>query len=168
MTELRTIFDDTFTMLNIVATEEQKETAFRNTSREFFSYVSPVLMIPNEKYIDVTSAIDITIGYGYEDDIDIFNVGIGDFKIVEISELDEFVALRIKPVGNGLFYLEDGYIGAFQQVTEYFLKKLEKDNMRMLKSAGIDDGEGFEVEDIQTIRDYLRKEFGVTTAGLVM
>lgn len=167
MTQLRQLFDDTFNMLNSVATATQQELAFKNASREFFSYVFPIIYITNVKYEEVTISVGEDIVMGFEDTGDILGLGIGDFTVVEVIYLENKVAFRIKPNSFSDFLLNDSYIGSYQYVVEYMLKKVERNNMKMLKSAGIDDGESIDVEDISQIRDYLKKEFGVTAVGLV-
>ncbi len=168
MTLLKELFDDTFNMLNIVATDPQKDGAFKNSCREFFSYVRPVFFIPQETYDLVLETVTTNTLCGLKDTTDAFGLEVGSFEIVEFSQLTDCVGIRVKPLDFNTFKLEDGYTGAFNYVVEYMLKKVERNNMKMLKSAGIDDGEGFETEDISVIRDYLKKEFGVTTVGLVM
>jgi len=166
MTLVSEIFTDTFTMLNIVATPEQKDNAFKNASREFFSYVSPIIFISNTRWEEIIEAEEV--GCNFIDDDDSLNLNIGSFKIIEIAQMNDCVGIRVKPLDYDDFKLDDGYIGAYQFVAGFFLRKVERDNMRMMKSAGIDDGEGFQEEDIQAVRDYLRKEFGITAVGLVM
>jgi len=167
MTKLKELFEDTFNMLNIIATDTQKEAVFRTSCREFFSYVAPVHFIEFETYNNAVNAKGESIKCGFVDDSNLLSLGMGSIKIIETASLNDCIGVRIKPMDYDIFMLEDGYTGAFQQVVEFMLKKLECDNMRMLKSAGIDDGEGFENEDINALRDYLRKEFSIETARLV-
>lgn len=168
MTELRQLFDDTFSMLNIVATPTQEEMAFKNASREYFSYVYPIFFIPTLDYELIVLDLGEEVVMGFEDRGNLMGRDMGDFKVMEAITLTDYKAFRVKPINTASFALEDSYVGSFQYVCEYILKKIERDNMRMLKSAGIDDGEGFEIEDISQVRDYLKKEFGVTAVGLVM
>lgn len=169
MTPIQELFDDTFTMLNAVATDPQKAVVFKTASREFFSYVYPIFFITFEQYNTVLLTVtEEELRTNYEDTTNIFNLSVGNIEIVELIKLTDCVAIRVKPLDYATFKLEDGYSGAYQYVVEYMLKKLERDNMSMLKSAGIEDNESLEVEDIATIRDYLKKEFGITTVGLVL
>ncbi|WP_294958815.1 hypothetical protein [Sulfurovum sp.] len=168
MTALRTLFDDTFAMVNIVSTPEQADTAFRNTCREFFSYVRPVFFIPQGTYDAILEAINVNTVCGFKDTSNLFGLDVGSFEVSEMVQLDDCVGIRVKPLDYDTFKLDDGYTGAFCYIAEYMGKKVEKNNMNMLKSAGIDNGDGFEIEDISVIRDYLKKEFGITAVGLVM
>ncbi len=169
MTLLQDLFNDTFSMLNVVATDTQKAVVFKTASREFFSYVAPIFYITYDTYNAILLTVpEETLRNNYSDTTDIFGLGIGNIKIVDLVKLDESVALRVKPLDYATFKLEDGYTGAYQYVIEYMLKKLERDNMSMLKSAGIEDNESIDVDDITVMRDYLKKEFGIAVVGLVM
>lgn len=164
MTSTRTIFDNTAISLNIVATTEQLNAVFASASREFFSYVYPVAFVSYEKLEE----IDLTLYEGYIDNADTLGLGMGNFTVKEYSPLIENVAIRVEPLDVLQFSLPNNYAGAFQYVSEYFLSKVEKENMDILRSSGIDNLDGGEVIDLQQIREYLRREFGVTAVGLVM
>ncbi|NOR58052.1 MAG: hypothetical protein GQ474_05965 [Sulfurimonas sp.] len=168
MTQLKTIYDESAVTLNIVATDIQLNAVFNMATREFFSYVYPIFFIQEEDFERIQNSIEETIKYGYKDTTDALEVGAGDFKVMELVRLDDLIGMRVKPLNYNAFLLEEGYSGAFQFCCEFFLHKIEKENMSMLKSAGIEDNESYDTQDINTLRDYLRKEFGVTTAGLII
>lgn len=164
MTSTRTIFDNTATSLNIVATDTQLDAVFSSISREFFSYVYPVEFV---SYVKLEE-LGITLYDGYVDNNDVLGLGMGSFKIKELSALIDGYGIRVEPVDIEVFSLPNNYAGAFQYVSEYFLSRIEKENMDVLRSAGIDNVETTEPIDLLQIREYLRKEFSITTVGLVM
>lgn len=166
MTLVKDIFNSTHTMLNIVATADQLSNAYLVAYREFFAIVTPTIFIRNDIVAELLEA-GIELTEGLEDTTDALGLGIGAFRIVETVEMIDHTAILIKPMDPETFKLDFNYVGAFQYVSEFFLKKVERDNMRMLKSAGIDDGEMFEEGDIIALRDYLKQSFSVISVGLV-
>ncbi|MGW8169641.1 MAG: hypothetical protein ACWGHH_06520 [Sulfurovaceae bacterium] len=157
MQALRDIFEKTLGTLNIVATPEQAENAFTVACREFFSYVTPLYEVP---LID-----GLTIGGEIINDE--LGLGIGKFRITSVTDILIGYMIGVKPIDYSDFKIDYGYMGAFQYVCEYMLKKVERDNYLMIKSAGIEEPETIDVENIAELRDYLKKEFSITPAGLI-
>ena len=162
------IYDNFCEMLNVVITPQQKEAIYQSTMREFFSYVKPIVILSNA-YVSELEANGIKIESGFKDEANILGLSIGSYSIASVNKLSDETFIRTQPVNyTGDYKMEDTYAGAFQMVAEHFFKKVEKDNYGMLQSGGINMEEHIEIEDINQLRDYLRKEFGVIAGSTII
>lgn len=159
MRELRDIFDNKSQMLNITATIQQLDAVFQVSCDEFFSYVSPIY--------STISTDDLTLLIGSTIENNELGLGIGKFKLLNAVQTLSQWLLVVKPADIDNFTLNYGYIGQFQYVCEFFLKTVEKDNLLMLRNAGIEEPESIDIENIDTLRDYLKKEFACESSNLI-
>jgi len=164
----RDIYDNICTMLNVVITDAQREAIYQSTMREFFSYVKPIVTLSNVR-VEELEANGVKIERGYKDVNNTLGLDIGEYSIASVDKLSDQTFIRTQPIDYaGDYKMEDTYAGAFQMVAEHFFKKVEKDNYGMLQSGGISMEEHIEVEDINQLRDYLRKEFGIIVGSTVI
>lgn len=157
----REIFDNVINMVNIVLTNTQKDAAFVTVSSTFFSYVKPVFFLNPKTVPDEVVA-------GYQDTVNALGLGVGGFEVIDRHDLSKEVALRVVPVDIADFNLPFSYHAAFQYLTDYYAKQIEKDNYGMLTSAGINMEEHIEVESFSEIREYLIKEFSVEVGSTII
>lgn len=161
LTLLRNLYDTQVNALNIVASVEQLDAGFSLASNEFFSVVFPMHEVPH----DHPDASLLT--QGFEDTSNVFSFNIGGYIVKEFFSLVSTYAVRVEPIDIGDFKLYHTYSSDYNRVCRYYLKQIEKDNMMMLKGAGIDQVMYEDVEDIQIIKDDLYKKYGVTYSYLV-
>ena len=162
------IYNNFCTMLNVVITPQQKAAIYHSTMREFFSYVKPIVILSNKRIAEL-EASGVNIESGFKDETNILGLGIGSYSIASVDKLSDQTFIRTQPIDyDGDYKMEDTYAGAFQMVAEHFFKKVEKDNYGMLQSGGISMEEHIEIEDINQLRDYLRKEFGIIAGSTII
>jgi len=119
-TQIREIFTNTLTALNLTIVEEQEEAIFNLINRKYFSIVKP-LSDPISKE-------------------DLLSLDIGDYKVFEVIEQrDDKVVVKTEPTDYNNYKISVNYMDTYQTVCEAILERFEAYNMQTLKGIGVED-----------------------------
>ena len=119
-TQIREIFTNTLTALNLTIVEEQEEAIFNLINRKYFSIVKP-LSDPISKE-------------------DLLSLDIGDYKVFEVIEQrDDKVVVKTEPTNYNNYKISINYMDTYQTVCEAILERFEAYNMQTLKGIGVED-----------------------------
>ena len=146
-TQIKEIFTNALTALNLTIIDEQEEAIFNLINRKYFSIVKPlskaikkdIFPIKDEEGNTLLKLSDLD-GVEVSGDNDFLSLDIGDYKVFEvIDQKENKVVLKTEPTDYNNYKISINYMDSYQTVCEAILERFEGYNMQTLKGIGVED-----------------------------